>query len=220
MIIYQRINASLGLNELTRHSARELDTLVIGFITWSLTKATPPVHFINTLRSEQNGCHFANNIFKCIILKKTSFNSNLIEVCYLESNLVYFRTDSGKGLAWNRWQAITSTKDEPLQWYMYAPPDLSELSHIIKEHEGYNIEGYTCIFKSIFLTRYVCVCETTFQHISQMPDIVMYLYLHLKQTVWHFTKCVKQPEIDNFSKHYISQEQAPNYYQNQCWLTY
>ena len=87
---------------------------------------------LNTLRQRENVRHLADDIFKCIF-----FNENvriLIEISLkfvprIHLNWQSVSIGSGNGLAPNRWQAITWTNDDPVQWLIYASPGLSELTY-------------------------------------------------------------------------------------------
>ena len=75
----------------------------------------------NTLRPEQNGCHFADNIFKCILFEE---KVNFIEFCSL-SLITRYITGSYNGLAPNRYQAIAWVNEDIVPWYTL--PSLNEL---------------------------------------------------------------------------------------------
>ena len=46
------------------------------------------INFLNTLRLRQNGCHFADNIFKCIFLNESVRISNEISLKFVPKGLI------------------------------------------------------------------------------------------------------------------------------------
>ena len=85
--------------------------------------------WINTLRPRPKGCHFADNIFKCIFLNENlKFKRYFTEMCSFGSNWQYVITGLDNGLAQNRWQAITWTNDGLDYWCIDVSFSLNELS--------------------------------------------------------------------------------------------
>ena len=66
--------------------------------------------------SEQNGQHFAENIFKGIFLEKKSLGSGHTSLMFVSKGL---STCSGNGLAWNRHQANTWINYDPVHCHIY-----------------------------------------------------------------------------------------------------
>ena len=63
-------------------------------------------------------------------LKLFIFRLNLIEICSLGTNWQLVSFGSGNSLAQNRWQAITLTNDDLVQWcIVYVSLGLSVLTH-------------------------------------------------------------------------------------------
>ena len=76
--------------------------------------------FINTLRAEWNGWHFAHDNINCLYSETFShFNSNFVEIC------------SDDALVLNRWQAITRTYDDLVYWSIYVSPGFNELTVLV-----------------------------------------------------------------------------------------
>ena len=71
----------------------------------------------STLRSQQNGHHFANDIFKCNYSRKMYFDSNSTEPCSLGSNCQYIGIDSGNGLDWKLLPEPMLTKMSDAIWH-------------------------------------------------------------------------------------------------------
>ena len=67
--------------------------------------------FFNTLRPRQNGCYFANDIFRGIFLNENFQISNTILLKYVSYEVIDNEPfiDSDNGLVWNRCQAIIWT---------------------------------------------------------------------------------------------------------------
>ena len=86
---------------------------------------------INTLRQDQNGHPFTDDIFKCIFVVKNLFyfNSNCTELCYQDSNQQWFTTGGNNGFAPNKWQANAKINDAPVHWCIYAPLNQNKLSN-------------------------------------------------------------------------------------------
>ena len=96
--------------------------------------------FINTLKPEQNGQHFSDDI--CVFLKE-NFYQTFTEVCSLWYNWDKVSIGSVNGLAPNRWQAITYSNDDPVCWCIQVSPGrnslapgkfISNFRHVIFKH--------------------------------------------------------------------------------------
>ena len=84
--------------------------------------------FINTLRPRQDGCHFADDIFKRIFLNENVWISINIHWSYLPgSNWQYTSVGSDNDLAPTRRQAIIWTNDGQVSWRIYATLGLNAL---------------------------------------------------------------------------------------------
>ena len=83
----------------------------------------------NTLRSRQNGCHFAD-ILNTFSWMKTFlfFKWNFTEICSLWSNWQYGCIGSDNGLVPNRWQAIIWSNVGVFYWCNYVSLRLNELN--------------------------------------------------------------------------------------------
>ena len=95
-----------------------------------------------TLRQRQYGFHFAEDIFKCILLYENCcmyFGSNFPEICSLGTNWQYVSIGSGNGLAPVRRQAIIWTNDGLVYWRIYSSLGLNEL-----------MTPYTIIYSVLF----------------------------------------------------------------------
>ena len=79
---------------------------------------------INILRLRQNGCRFADNVFKCIFFNETEFLSQFHWSLFLR---VHASIGSDNGLAQIRQQAIIWTNDGLVYWCIFASLGLSEL---------------------------------------------------------------------------------------------
>ena len=69
----------------------------------------------NTLRPEQNGRYFADDILKCIFLHENRIVINV--------SLKFAPKSAAIGLA--QLQEISWTNDDPVHWRIYASPDLN-----------------------------------------------------------------------------------------------
>ena len=87
------------------------------------------IWLVYTLRARWNGCHFADNIFKCIFLMKTLILTTILpkRIYSPGSNWQYGSISSDNGLAPNRRQAIIWTNDGIGYWCIYASLSLNEL---------------------------------------------------------------------------------------------
>ena len=56
------------------------------------------------------------------------FDINVIQICYLVTNWEYVRIGLGIDLAMKKWQDITLTDDDTLQWRIHYEPALNETS--------------------------------------------------------------------------------------------
>ena len=80
-----------------------------------------PFYWNVSTRSRQSGCHFADDIFKCILLYKTNvFWLNFPDVCSQRSYCWWVSIGSGNGLVPDRWQAIMWTNDDIVSWRTHA----------------------------------------------------------------------------------------------------
>ena len=85
-----------------------------------------PYHF-----QTRNGCHFAENIFKCIEWELFYCDSNVPEVWSWGSNWQYVIPGSGNGLSPVRRQAIIWTNDDSIQWYISAFAEFLCKAHVL-----------------------------------------------------------------------------------------
>ena len=83
-----------------------------------ICKCQPFCSGLNTLRSRQNGWHFADNIFQ-----HNFFNEKWLQ----GSNWQYTSFGSDDGLAPFRWQATIWTNDDIIHWCIYVSPGFNEL---------------------------------------------------------------------------------------------
>ena len=83
----------------------------------------------NTLRLRQNGCYFADNIFKCIYLNENLCVLTRISLKFVPKGWYQTSIGSDNGLAPNRWQAIIWTNDGLVYCCLHALLDLSELTN-------------------------------------------------------------------------------------------
>ena len=88
---------------------------------YHISTSSASSHTFNTLRPRQNGCHFTDDIFKCIFL-----NENISIVIKISQ---YSSIGSDNGLVPSRRQAIL------VYWWIYASFGLNEL--ILKEICGH-----------------------------------------------------------------------------------
>ena len=70
----------------------------------------------------QDGCHFADHIFKCIFIKEKFCNLIVILLKFVPKgpNQQEVSVSSGNGLPPNSRQAITWTNTDPVRWRIYA----------------------------------------------------------------------------------------------------
>ena len=83
---------------------------------------------INTLNPRQNGCHFADKIFKLIFLHENSciyIHWNWFSRVHLKLGSI----GSNDVLVWNRRQAIIWTNDGLIYWCIYASLSLHGLTY-------------------------------------------------------------------------------------------
>ena len=82
------------------------------------------------LGHDQNGQHFADNIFKMHLVEiKSLYNdSNLNQASSLGTNRHKVSFGSGNGLVPVWHQAIIWTNDDQVHWHIYTSPSLSELT--------------------------------------------------------------------------------------------
>ena len=83
---------------------------------------------INTLRPIQNGCHFADNVFKCIFLNENFWISNNISLKCVPCGQID-NISSDNGLAPNRREAIIWTNNGLVNLRIYASHGLNEWTH-------------------------------------------------------------------------------------------
>ena len=88
------------------------------YISWRLFGAWTSAYtmliwlWLKTLKQRENGCHFADDIFKCILLNKNAWISMKISLDFVEGcSWQYTSIGSDNGLAPNTRQAIIWTKD-------------------------------------------------------------------------------------------------------------
>ena len=90
---------------------------------------------VNTSRPRQNGCHFADGIFKCIFLNedvtcKFRLKFHCTEVCSQGFIWQYASIGSDNGLPPGRRQAIIWTNDGLVYLCIYASLGLNESTHL------------------------------------------------------------------------------------------
>ena len=90
---------------------------------------------LNTLRPQQDGCHFADGILKCVLLTENSCILILISLNCVPKGPVNHKAHTGldNGFAANRWHAFIWTNDDLVYWYIYASLGLNELILIVPE---------------------------------------------------------------------------------------
>ena len=81
----------------------------------------------NTFKQRQNGCHFAGDIFKCILFDRNC--SNLIKVTLLCVSKGLINNKPALVQVMPNRQAIIWTSDGLFYWHIYASLGLSELTH-------------------------------------------------------------------------------------------
>ena len=89
-----------------------------------ISEVTPGLH---TLRPEQNGRQFTDNIFKCIFFNEKS--RILIQINWSLSTWQLPCIDSDNGLVSNKWQAISWPNVDHVLWRYMVSLGLKELKH-------------------------------------------------------------------------------------------
>ena len=99
----------------------------------SIDCALDPYERFNTLRPRQNGRHFADDIFKCILLNKNAWIPNKISLKFVPEGQINNIPSLVQIMAWRR------PGDKPLSeptwlvhWRIYASLGLSELNDQIQ----------------------------------------------------------------------------------------
>ena len=89
---------------------------------------------INSSPPEQRGCHFADDILKCILFCILIW----ISLKFVTKGLIDNKASigSGKGLAPTRRQAITWTNASPIQWHIYVALEGDESTNLVKQVTG------------------------------------------------------------------------------------
>ena len=101
---------------------------------WQLT--------FDTLRPEQNGCHFADNIFKCIFVtwKWICFDPNFTEVCSWRSSRQQVLIGAGNALVPNFLMACESVSESEMrliiQWNLSIMTTSCDTSLSPRAHPG------------------------------------------------------------------------------------
>ena len=72
-------------------------------------------HIVNSSPPEQNGCHFTNNIFRCIFVYEKFSILIKISLKFVPKGPI----DNNQALQ-NRWQAIIWTNADPIHSHIYA----------------------------------------------------------------------------------------------------
>ena len=87
------------------------------WLRWMSSYVVMMPQWVNRLRFDYDGRHFADEIFKCNYLgKKLYFDSNFTEICLQSFNWQYVSISSGNSLVPNWWQNITRTSGDPVHW--------------------------------------------------------------------------------------------------------
>ena len=101
---------------------------------WSLLthKCTTLPLCIYTLRLRQNGRHWPDNTFKCIILNENVWIVNKISLKFVPKGPIDGKSSLGQIMAWRRAgaEAIIWTNDGHIYTYIYAPLSLNELNDL------------------------------------------------------------------------------------------
>ena len=84
-----------------------------------LTEAASP-QWVRSSPSGQNGCHFADLIFRCIIVNKKFYILIKISLKFVPKSLIDKSHGLDNGLALNKWQAIIWTNADSIPCRIYA----------------------------------------------------------------------------------------------------
>ena len=87
--------------------------------------------WVNSSLPGQNGCHFADNIFKCIFVNEKFCILIQISLKFVLKGEIDNKSALVQvfGLAPNRWQAITWTNVDPVHWHIYVALGADELTN-------------------------------------------------------------------------------------------
>ena len=80
----------------------------------NLTKQCESQTLFNSTPPAQNGCHFADDIFSCILGMKSFVCWFEFQICSRGSKWQYISIGSGNGLVPNKQQAVTWTYVDPV----------------------------------------------------------------------------------------------------------
>ena len=72
----------------------------------------------NSSPPEQNGCHFTDNILKCIFMNEKLCIPIQISLMFVPKGTI--DNKSTYGLVPYKWHAITLTNADPVHWWIYA----------------------------------------------------------------------------------------------------
>ena len=135
---------------------------------WLIAGIWPWTTPFNTLRPRQNGCHFADDIFKCIFLNENIWIPIEISLKFVSKGSINNDPALFQIMAWCR------PGNKPLS----EPIVVSSLTHIyvtrpqwvntlMPRLDDYNFSVYQCVFKFLFLYKVYCIMiEISLQSVS------------------------------------------------------
>ena len=109
------------------HFVYQIETFYV--LKWSLLwmikeilQLSSWISYFNSSPPGQNGCHFADNIFRCIFINKKFCILIKISLSFVPKgpNWQYTSIGLDNGIAPNRQQAIIWTNAHPIHWCIYA----------------------------------------------------------------------------------------------------
>ena len=116
---------------------------------WNVISKWPPTKDINTLRSKQNGRHFADDVFKCIFLIENVWISLQISLKFVPKGQINNIPPLVQIMAWRR------SGDKPL----FEPMMVSFLTHIcfneLRQNTLYGLSMATSQYNNLSTETYI-----------------------------------------------------------------
>ena len=140
-----------------------------------MTFTSPRAQWVNSSPPGENGCQFAEDIFKCIFM-----NEKICILIEISIKFVHKGPSIGldNGLVLNRCQSIIWTNADPIHWRIYAALGLNELSVLSDQ----------LAIKPVTLVSWLCSYQSwkpiTPWHLIHEDIISWELFSHYCPCVW------------------------------------